>query len=166
MGKALATLKNKWSELSPGSPFDYNFMDDRFANLYRPELQLKKAASMATALNLLIVFMGIFGIVAFTLARRVKEIAVRKVLGADVKNILFLFFKDYGVLMIIANIIAWPLVYLATDRWLQNYAYRVQQDIYPYLLVTIILFIAAFIFIAAQCYRAATGNPVKSLRAE
>jgi len=166
MEKALATLKNKWSELSPGSPFDYNFMDDRFANLYRPELQLKKAASMATALNLLIVFMGIFGIVAFTLARRVKEIAVRKVLGADVKNILFLFFKDYGVLMIIANIIAWPLVYLATDRWLQNYAYRVQQDIYPYLLVTIILFIAAFIFIAAQCYRAATGNSVKSLRAE
>lgn len=166
MGKALLALKNKWTELSPGSPFDYSFMDDRFSNLYGPELQLKKAANMATALNLLIVFMGIFGIVAFTLARRVKEIAVRKVLGADVKNILFLFFKDYGILMIIANIIAWPLVYLATDRWLQSYAYRVQQDIYPYLLVTAILFITAFLFIAAQCYRAAAGNPVKSLRAE
>lgn len=166
MEKALSNIRNKWSELSPGSPFDYSFMDDRFGNLYRPELQLRKAASMATILNLLIVFMGIFGIVAFTLARRVKEIAVRKVLGADVKNILFLFFKDYGILMIIANIIAWPLVYLATDRWLQNYAYRVQQDIYPYLLVTIILFVTAFLFIAAQCYRAAAGNPVKSLRAE
>lgn len=166
MGKALATIKSKWSELTPGAPFDYTFMDDNFTNLYRPELQLKKASNMATALNLLIVFMGIFGIVAFTLARRVKEIAVRKVLGADVKNILFLFFRDYGVLMIIANIIAWPLVYLATDKWLQNYAYRVQQDIYPYLLVTVILFVTAFLFIAAQCYRAAAGNPVKSLRTE
>ena len=141
-------------------------MDDKFARLYGPELQLKKAANMATVLNLLIVFMGIFGIVAFTLARRVKEIAVRKVLGADVKNILFLFFKDYGVLMIIASIIAWPLVYLATDRWLQNYANRVHQDIVPYLLVTGTLFLTAFIFIAAQCYKAAAGNPVKSLRAE
>jgi putative ABC transport system permease protein len=166
IGKAVAAIKNKWTELSPGSPFDYSFMDDKFANLYRPELQLKKAANMATVLNLLIVFMGIFGIVAFTLARRVKEIAVRKVLGADIKNILFLFFKDYGVLMIIASIIAWPLVYLATDRWLQNYANRVHQDIVPYLLVTGILFLTAFIFIAAQCYKAAAGNPVKSLRAE
>lgn len=166
MARAIASVKNKWTELSPGSPFDYSFMDDKFANLYRPELQLKKAASMATVLNLLIVFMGVFGIVAFTLARRIKEIAVRKVLGADVKNILFLFFKDYGLLMIIASIIAWPLVYLATDRWLQYYAYRVHQDIIPYLIVTITLFLTAFIFIAAQCYRAAAGNPVKSLRAE
>jgi putative ABC transport system permease protein len=166
MGKAVAAIKNKWTELSPGTPFDYSFMDDKFARLYGPELQLKKAANMATVLNLLIVFMGVFGIVAFTLARRVKEIAVRKVLGADVKNILFLFFKDYGVLMIIASIIAWPLVYLATDRWLQNYANRVHQDIVPYLLVTGTLFLTAFIFIAAQCYKAAAGNPVKSLRAE
>jgi putative ABC transport system permease protein len=166
MAKAVAAIKNKWTELSPGSPFDYSFMDDKFANLYRPELQLRKAANMATVLNLLIVFMGVFGIVAFTLARRVKEIAVRKVLGADVKNILFLFFRDYGILMVIASIIAWPLVYLATDRWLQNYANRVHQDVVPYLVVTGTLFLTAFIFIALQCYKAAAGNPVKSLRAE
>jgi putative ABC transport system permease protein len=166
MSGAIAAVKTKWNNLSPGSPFDYNFMDDRFAALYQPELQLKKAAGVATFLNLLIVFMGIFGIVAFTLAKRLKEIAVRKVLGADIKNILFLFIKDYALLITIANVIAWPLAFIATNKWLQNYAYRVQQDMIPYFLVSVILFVTSFLFISAQCFRAASRSPVHSLRSE
>ena len=71
--------------------------------------------------------MGIFGVVAFTLAKRSKEIAVRKVLGAGVKNIILLFIKDYAVLIFIANIIAWPFAYMIVNRWLESYAYRIQQ---------------------------------------
>lgn len=163
---AIGAVKEKWAKLSPDSPFEYTFMDERFALLYKSELQLKQAADVATALNLLIVFMGIFGIVAFTLARRTKEIAVRKVLGAGARNIVLLFVKDYALLILIANLVAWPLAYLVTNRWLENYVYRVQQDVLPYLSVTLIIFLVSAVFIAAQCFRAAVGNPVKNLRTE
>ena len=130
------------------------------------ELQLKKATNMATALNFLIVLMGIFGVVAFTLARRNKEIAVRKVLGAEAGNILFLFINDYTWLILVANIIAWPLSYIVTNNWLPNYNYRIGQSIYPYITVCLLVFILAFLLISVQCFKAAVSNPVKPLRTE
>ena len=166
MSKAINEVKEKWREFSPGTPFEYTFMDDRFRSLYESEIKLKKAAQLATVLNLFIVFMGIFGIVAFTLARRTREIAVRKVLGADVKNIMALFIKEYALLIVLANVIAWPIAYLITNRWLQNYSYRMQQDIVPYLTVGGVIFAATFVFISAQCFKTAISNPVKNLRAE
>ncbi|MEO8403902.1 MAG: ABC transporter permease [Chitinophagaceae bacterium] len=166
ISKTIGDLQDKWKKLSPNAPFEYTFMDQNFSSLYQSEVQLKKATNVATILNLVIVFMGIFGVVAFTLARRTKEIAVRKVLGADVKNIILLFIKDYAVLILLANIIAWPLAYLATDHWLENYAYRVQQNILPYIYVGVFIFASAFVFIALQCFKAAVANPVKNLRSE
>lgn len=164
--KTITAVKDKWSDLSPGAPFEYFFMDEKFQRLYQSELQLKKATQTATALNLIIVFMGIFGVVAFTLVKRNREIAVRKVLGASIKNILALFVKDYAWLILIANIIAWPLAYIATENWLQNFAYRMPQDITIYLFVMFFIFLAAFAFIAVQCLKVAVSNPVKNLRTE
>ncbi len=115
-------------------------MDEKFQSLYQSELQLKKAAGIATVLNLIIVFLGIFGIVTFTLIKRTKEIAVRKVLGADIRSIIFLFIKDYAWLILVANIIAWPVAYMITNKWLENYAYRVNQ-IYPRILLYACLFL-------------------------
>ncbi|HTE25172.1 ABC transporter permease [Flavitalea sp.] len=166
ISKAINDVKLKWQEFSPGSPFEYTFMDEKFRSLYESELKLKKAAQLATVLNLFIVFMGVFGIVAFTLARRTKEIAVRKVLGAEVKNIIMLFIKDYALLIIIANLIAWPLAFITTDNWLQNYSYRVQQDFIPYFTVAGVVSLATFVFITAQCFKTAMSNPVKNLRTE
>jgi putative ABC transport system permease protein len=91
---------------------------------------------------------------------------VRKVLGAEAKNIILLFLKDYAWLILIANVIAWPLAYFVTDRWLQNYSYRMDQDIVPYLSVFAFVFLVAFVFISAQCFKAAVTNPVKNLRTE
>jgi ABC-type antimicrobial peptide transport system permease subunit len=159
-------IRDKWRELSPGTPFQYTFMDEKFQSLYRSELQLRKAANIATILNLIIVFLGIFGVVAFTLTKRTKEIAVRKVLGADVKNIIMLFFRDYAVLILLANLIAWPLAYVITNKWLQGYTYRINQDIVPYLFVCLFILITAFSMIAIQCFKAGSANPVKSLRTE
>jgi putative ABC transport system permease protein len=164
--KATNVIKEKWKSLSPDAPFEYTFMDDKFHSLYQSELQLKSATSIATILNLVIVFMGIFGVVAFTLAKRSKEIAVRKVLGAEVRNIILLFVKDYAWLILIANIIAWPLAYMITNRWLQSYAYRIQQDWTPYLFAGFFVFAAAFVFITVQCFKTAVANPVKCLRNE
>jgi len=166
IGETMARIRDKWQEVSPGAPFEYNFMDEKFQSLYQSELQLKKAANIATVLNLVIVFLGIFGVVTFTLIKRTKEIAVRKVLGANISNIIVLFAKDYAWLILIANVVAWPLSYLITNKWLQSYAYRVNQDIIPYVIVCGFVFITAFTMIAIQCFKAGLANPVKSLRTE
>jgi putative ABC transport system permease protein len=166
ISRVVDQVRAQWKELSPHAPFGFSFMDDRFEALYRADLQLKKAAGIATGLNLLIVFLGIFGIVAFTLTRRNKEMAVRKVLGAGLVDIIRLFFQDYAGLIVLANLIAWPLAYVVTDRWLSSYAYRITQDIGPYVAVGAIIFVTAFVLIAAQCLKTARANPVRSLRAE
>jgi putative ABC transport system permease protein len=164
--KTVDVVRAKWKDLSPNAPFEYTFMDEKFAALYRSELQLKKASGLATVLNMVIVFLGIFGVMAFTLSRRSKEIALRKVLGADVKNIITLFFRDYALLILIANLIAWPLAYSFTNKWLENYAYRVQQDAGPFIFVGACTFLMAFVLIALQCFKVAVANPVKNLRTE
>lgn len=166
LADAVAMIKKRWKELSPNTPFEYTFMDEKFRALYGPELQLKKAAGLATVLNLVIVFLGIFGMVTFTLLKRTKEIAVRKVLGADSRAIVLLFLKDYAGLLLLANVIAWPLAYLITNKWLQNYAYRVEQQLTPYLVVCLAVFAAAFLLITLQSLKASLSNPVKNLRAE
>ncbi len=162
----IGAIQQKCQELFPESGFEYNFMDDKFKAIYQSELQLKQAADVATGLNLFIIFTGIFGVVAFTLTKRTKEIAVRKVLGAGVKNILSIFLKEYGILILIANIIAWPLAYLIVARWLDNYAYRIQQSFTSYFFACFFILATAFVLIIAQCLKAALENPVKSLRSE
>lgn len=166
MGEAIATVKTKWKDASPNAPFEYYFMDDKFRSLYKSELQLKKASQVATVLNLLIVLMGVFGVVTFTLVKRNKEIAIRKVLGANAREVIRLFLKEYGITILIANFIAWPVAWLVLDNWLRNYNYRVQQNIGSYLIVGMLVFFLAFVMIIGQCFKIATTNPVKSLRTE
>ncbi len=166
IAKAMSAVMSSWKSMLPNAPFDYTFMDEKFATLYKSELQLQKAADIATALNLIIIFLGIFGVVAFTLAKRTKEIAVRKVLGADAFNIIYLFIKEYAILILIANIMAWPLAYMVTDKWLQSFQYRVHQNMISYLSVFLMVFVIAFGLIAIQCFKTAVTNPVKSLRTE
>ena len=166
LNNTINAIHQKCKDLFPDAGFEYSFMDDKFQAMYTSELQLKKAADIATILSLLIVFTGIFGVVAFTLTKRAKEIAVRKVLGADIKSIISIFLREYGALIAMSNIIAWPLAYLITATWLENYAYRIHQSLVPYSLVCILVFLAAFILISLQCFKAAVINPVHSLRSE
>ncbi|MES2006193.1 MAG: ABC transporter permease [Bacteroidota bacterium] len=166
ISKSMALIKDKWKAMAPSAPFEYFFMDEKFQSLYSSELQLQKAARIATWLTMIIVFLGIFGVVAFTLTKRNKEIAVRKVLGAGAGNIISLFIRDYALLILIANIVAWPLAFSITNQWLKNYAYRIEQSWGTFVLVGGITFLSAFLFIALQCYRTALANPVKSLRTE
>jgi putative ABC transport system permease protein len=152
--------------LVPDAPFEFGFMDDQFASLYQSELQLKRAADVATALNFLIIALGIFGIVSFTLAKRSKEIAVRKVLGAELRHLTLLFVKDYTRLIILANLIAWPITYWTANKWLEGYAYRINQSAGVYLLVCLLVFVLAYGLIAGLCANANRANPVDSLRDE
>lgn len=166
IAQTMEHIKARWRAMLPNAPFDYSFMDDKFAAIYKSELQLKTAADVATVLNLIIVLLGVLGVMVFTLNKRKKEIAVRKVLGADVISIISLFLKEYSWLIVIANLIAWPLAYMATEHFLQTFAYRIQQNIFPYLWVLISVAAMAFTLISAYSAKAAIANPVKSLKAE
>jgi putative ABC transport system permease protein len=162
----LAAVREKWKAISPNTPFNYSFMDEKFAALYKIESQLQKASKLATILNLVIVLLGITGVVAFMLQKKVKEIAVRKVLGAGAIDIIVLFLKEYAVLILVANIIAWPVAYFVSERMLQQFAYRTNQNVISYIWALVFIAVLSFLMVALQCFRTASANPVKSLKTE
>ncbi len=166
LANSVARVKARWNEISPGAPFEFTFMDEKLQSMYRSELQLKKASGIATGLMILIILFGIFGVLALALTKRTKEIAVRKVLGAEIHHIITLFIKQYAALLLISNLIAWPLTFYFCNRWLQQYAYRVSQPVSMYLMAGIFITIIAFALITLQCLKVALSNPVKSLKTE
>jgi putative ABC transport system permease protein len=141
-------------------------MEDKLQSMYQSELHLKKASGVATGLMILIIIFGIFGVLALALTRRTKEIAVRKVLGAEIHHILSLFIRQYAALLMIANLIAWPVTYYFSNRWLRQYAYRIIQPLSIYFIAGILVTIVAFVLISLQCLKVALMNPVKSLKTE
>jgi putative ABC transport system permease protein len=166
LADAIALVRAKWKDVSPNSPFEYFFMDEKLQSMYQAELQLKKAASIATGLMLLIVMLGIFGVLSLALTKRMKEIAVRKVLGAEVHHILGLFVRQYAGLMLIATLIAWPLSYYFSNQWLQQYVYRIPQAAGVYFTAALFVAVIALVLISLQCLKVALANPVHSLRSE
>ena len=166
LSNSIARVKVRWKELSPGAPFEFTFMDEKLQSMYQSELQLKKAAGIATGLMLLIVLLGIFGVLTLALTKRIKEIAVRKVLGAELHHILTLFIKQYAGLLLIANLIAWPLTWYFSNQWLQQYAYRIIQSMSIYFIAGILVSVIAIVLITLQCLKVALANPVTSLKTE
>jgi putative ABC transport system permease protein len=166
LANSIGLVKKRWKELSPAAPFEFKFMDEKLESMYRSELQLKKASGIATGLMILIILFGIFGVLALALTKRTKEIAVRKVLGAEIHHIITLFIKQYAGLLLISNLIAWPLTFYYCNRWLQQYAYRVDQPVSMYFMAGIFVTIIAFALIVLQCLNVALSNPVKSLKTE
>ena len=166
LANSIERVKTRWKELSPTAPFEFTFMDEKLQSMYRSELQLKKASGIATGLMILIILFGIFGVLALALTKRTKEIAVRKVLGAEIHHIITLFIKQYAALLLISNLIAWPLTFYFCNRWLQQYAYRVSQPMSMYLMAGFFIAIIAFTLITLQCLKVASSNPVRSLKTE
>lgn len=159
-------LQKKWSSLLPGSPFEYKFMDETLLRMYKPELQLKKASYTATILALVIVLLGVLGLISLSIQKRTKEIGIRKVLGSSVSEIMLLFIKEFLAVIVIAGVAACPLAYIIMNKWLQEYAYRINITVEPFLLSIIILGFITTLLICLQTIRAAMTNPVDSLRSE
>ncbi len=164
--QTIAGIESKWTALMPGSPFDYSFMDETIAVAYKSEIQLKKASYLATTLALAIVMLGTIGMVSLSVAKRTREIGIRKVLGSSVPGITRLFIKDVFWVVISANLIAWPVSYFILEKWLNNYAYRIGIGVYPFITVSAILILSTILLIGIQTAKAATNNPVKCLRTE
>ena len=162
----IARLKTKWTALEPHEPFSYSFMDADFDALYRTEQRMGRISILFSALAIAIACLGLFGLAAYAAERRVKEISVRKVLGATVPNIITLLSKDFLRLIFIAIIIAVPLAWLALNSWLDNFAYRTTLDAWLFALGGLLLFLIALATTLYQSLRAAGRNPADSLRAE
>ena len=163
---SIAAIQKKWTELLPGNSFEYSFMDDTLKKLYATELQLKKAAYTATVLLLIIVLLGVVGLISLSIHKRVKEIGIRKVLGASVKSIIVLFIKEFALIILIASVVACPVTYAIMSKWLNNYAYHIQISAMPFAVSLLLLSMVTALLICMQTIKAAVANPVKSLRTE
>jgi putative ABC transport system permease protein len=164
--KQIAALQHKWSQVFPDAPFDFKFLDDSIARLYDTETQMQKAAKAATIVSLMIVFLGVLGIVTLSIARRNKEMGIRKVLGASVFNIVTLFIKEFSWIIVVSNVVAWPLAWYLLHSWLMDYAYRISIGAAPFLIVGTLLVLLVATIIFAMTRKLANTNPVKSLRTE
>ena len=166
INESLMAVQQKWNSLMPDSSFEYQFMDDTLANLYKNELQFKKATYTASILSLIIALLGIFGMVSLSINKRVKEVGIRKVLGASVANISFLFIKEFLVVLGLAILIACPLAYLLMTQWLSGYAYQISIGWNPFLIGILLIGSITVLLILFQTLKTAIANPVKSLKTE
>jgi putative ABC transport system permease protein len=166
MPDTLAFLESKWKEIYPEYPFEYRFLDDTIANQYRSEQAIGKIVTVFTILALFISCLGIFGLSSYTAEQRTKEIGIRKVLGATVPSIVGHISREFIVLVLIANIIVWPLAYYVLSRWLQTFAYQISIGWWPFILTGISVLVLSLLTVSWQIIRAAAANPVDSLRYE
>jgi len=163
---ALAFIKSKWDSVYPDFPFEYQFLDDHFNEVYKADNQVSQIVGILAGLAIFISCLGLFGLASHSAERRVKEIGVRKVLGASVQNITILLSSNFLKLVLIANIIAWPIAWFAMHKWLQDFAYRINIQWWIFILAGIVSVMIAFFTVSFQSIKAAIANPVKSLRSE
>ncbi|MFC1725025.1 ABC transporter permease [candidate division KSB1 bacterium] len=159
-------IEKTWNKFSPNFTFWYDFVDERIDRLYREEMRYRKILNFSTSLTILIAFLGLFGLASFTAEMRTKEVGIRKVLGASISKIIFTLYKDFLVLIIISNAIAWPVSYYIMNRWLQNFAYHINFSLVYPLMAGILSILIAILTVSYQSIKAALANPVESLRYE
>jgi len=164
--ETLQLIERSIKKFVPNDPFVYRFFNEEFDRLYKPEQLTGKLARYITYLAVFISCMGLFGLASFSVERRTKEICIRKVVGASVSELFFLLTKDFTKWVILANLFAWPIAYIAMNGWLNNFAYRTSIGLWTFLLSGILALIMALITISYQTVKAAIANPVDSLRYE
>jgi ABC-type antimicrobial peptide transport system permease subunit len=162
----LAYLERKWKDYAPAHPFEYSFMDQTFDSLYRGEERLGRIFGLAAGLAVFVASLGLFGLALFSVEARTKEIGIRKVLGASLGKIAVLLTEEFVVLVLLANVVAWPAAYLLMRRWLQNFAYRIEMGPGIFLFSAGAAFVIALLTISYQTLKAALADPVKSIRYE
>ena len=164
--QAIAFIQSTWKKVFPEYSFNYQFLDDHFKELYRTDAQISQIVAIMSGLAILISCLGLFGLASFSAEKRTKEIGIRKILGASVKDVVFLLSRHFIGLVLIANLIAWPIAWLALHRWIQGYAYRVAISWWVFGLAGMAALLIALGTVSLLAIKAATNNPVKSLRTE
>lgn len=163
---ALNKTEKIFHQLYPNKDFDYTFFDKSIENIYKSDIRLSTLLKWATGLAIFISCLGLLGLVSFMANRRIKEIGIRKVLGASVAQIIVLLSKSLVKLILIASIIAIPAAWYFSNNWLQDFAFKISLSWWIFLISGICMLIIALIILCLKTIKAATANPVTSLRAE
>jgi putative ABC transport system permease protein len=164
--QAIAFIQSTWKNILPEYPFSYQFLDDHFRELYRTDAQVSQMVAIMAGLAILISCLGLFGLASFSAEKRTREVGIRKVLGASVADVVLLLSKQFIRLVLIANLIAWPLAWLALHRWIEDYAYRVAISWWVFVLAGGAALVIALATVSVHAMSAALSNPVKTLRTE
>ncbi|MBS0000710.1 MAG: FtsX-like permease family protein, partial [Cyclobacteriaceae bacterium] len=164
--EAVNLIEGKWNELAPGEPFEYSFLDDNFDDLYRAENRLGTLFTIFTVLAILIACLGLFGLAAFTAEQRTKEIGIRKSMGASGFIIARLMSMEFIKYILIAFLVSIYPAYYFIDNWLQNFAYRIDINVWVFVTGGVTAFLIAMITVSFQAIKAARINPATTLRYE
>jgi putative ABC transport system permease protein len=162
----LPIVEKTFKNVFPGQPFDNFFLDEYFSKQYQKDVRTGKLISSFALLAVLIAVLGLFNLISYSAVKRTKEIGIRKVIGATTFNIVILLTKDFIKWVLLANVIAWPVAYYFVNKWLQNFVYRVDISWWVFVLSGGITLVIAFSTVSFQAIKAATANPVKSLKYE
>ena len=166
MAYTLKTIESTWNAVNPDKPFEYHFLDQEYEALYQQETQTARVLNIFALITILVAAMGLFGLVTFTAQQRVKEIGIRKVLGASVISIVRMLSADLVKLVLIAVVIASPVAWWAMNRWLDDFAYRIDIQWWMFAVAGFAAVVIALLTVSWQAIRAAVANPVESLRDE
>lgn len=159
-------LESKWKEMAPGQPFAYSFLDDNFGKMYAAETRLGKVFAIFAGVAIVIACLGLFALTAFTAEQRTKEIGIRKVLGASVGSIVVLLSREFTKLVLISFALASPLAWWFVDKWLEDYQYKIEIGWAVFVAAGLAAFLIALLTMSFQSIKAASSNPVDSLRSE
>jgi putative ABC transport system permease protein len=159
-------IGNIWNDFAPGKPYEYSFLDKDYDNLYINEMQTRSLFSIFSFLAIFIACLGLFGLASFVADRKTKEIGIRKILGASVPRIVRNLNKSFVIWVLIANLIAWPAAWYVMNKWLQNFAYRIDLSLWMFILAAVLALIIALMTVSFHTIKAALKNPVDSLRYE
>ena len=164
--ETMAFLERTWSQFLPTRAPAIAFATDHIERWYRDDQRIGQIFSAAFVIAIFVACLGLLGLAAFTAEQRTKEIGIRKVMGASVWNLVILLCKDFVILVGIANLIAWPIIYVAMDQWLQHFAYRIELSATPFVLGSLLTFGIALLTVSTQAWKAARTNPAVTLRCE
>ena len=166
MHKFINWLESQWKTQMPGWPFQYFFLENDLEKLYKAENKMSKITLIFSGLSILVACLGLFGLSTYTAEQRKKEMSIRKVLGSSDSEIFLLFSKHFFILILIANLIAFPLAYMVMKQWLASFAYQVNIDLKLFAVAGLAAILIAFVTIAYQALRTANSNPADVLKNE
>ncbi len=166
ISETMDNLKTAWSSVLNNYPFEFKFLDEDFDRMYRSEERMFDILKYFAIMAIIIACLGLFGLASFTAEQRTKEIGIRKVLGASEFNLTFLLCREFALLVLISNLIAWPVSYFMLSGWLEDFAYRISLEWSYFLLAALLVMIIAVLTVSFQAIKAAIANPVRSLRYE
>ena len=166
MATTMQVIKKIWEQTFPNYAYEYRFLDDKIAGFYKQENQLSQLYKIFAAIAIFLSCLGLYGLASFMAVQRIKEVGIRKVLGATAGNIVYLFSKEFIILIAVAFVIATPIAWYFMNQWLQNYAYRINISWSIFLVGGIAAIVIALATLSFQAIKAALANPVKNLRSE